>query len=127
MAAEFNLGAKKAYYMSAVNPGIKPVPAPTITNISPLAGTVGSQVVIVGTNFRNVQGVSFAGVPAAGYSVDSDTRITANVPTGAQTGVITVATATGQASSGAVFTVTNGSSGGTTESAFPYTFDFPLA
>jgi hypothetical protein len=56
-------------------------PAATVASFAPASGFVGSQVVLTGTNFVDVAGVTFGNVAAA-YTVDSPTRITATVPAG---------------------------------------------
>jgi hypothetical protein len=63
-------------------------------------------VTISGVSFTGAIAVRFAGVNAAGYTVSSDTSITAVVPAGAKTGKIAVATSGGTAKSAANFTVT---------------------
>ena len=85
-------------------------PAPTITALNPTSGTVGSSVVITGTNFGTTQGTStvkFNGTTAT-TTAWSVTSITATVPTGATTGNVVVTVGT-QASNGVSFTVTSGS------------------
>jgi len=52
---------------------------------------VGTSVVITGTNFAGVTSVSFNGVSAT-YTVNSETQITATVPTGASSGKVVVTT-----------------------------------
>ncbi|MCS5496863.1 IPT/TIG domain-containing protein [Cnuibacter physcomitrellae] len=56
--------------------------APTITGIVPDRGpeTGGTTVVLTGTDFTGATEVTFGGVPAADYTVDSDTQITAVTP-----------------------------------------------
>ena len=59
------------------------VTTPTITGLSPSTGASGSSVVITGTGFIGLTGsdaVTFGGVDAAGYTVDSPTQITAVAP-----------------------------------------------
>jgi L,D-transpeptidase catalytic domain/IPT/TIG domain/Putative peptidoglycan binding domain len=59
------------------------VTVPTITGISPATGASGDSVVITGTGFIGLAGpdaVTFGGVSAAGYTVDSLTQITAVAP-----------------------------------------------
>src|SRR5581483_4364617 len=55
---------------------------PTVTAVSPVAGSTGggTSVTITGTGFLTATGVSFGGTSAAGFSVDSDTQITATSP-----------------------------------------------
>jgi uncharacterized protein (TIGR03437 family) len=78
---------------------------PTITSFSPMSGPVGSTVTISGTNFTGATSVKFNGVTAT-FIVNSNTKITAAVPTGATTGTITVTTPGGTATSTSSFTVT---------------------
>jgi hypothetical protein len=79
--------------------------APTITSFSPTSGPVGASVTINGTNFTGATSVKFNGVTAT-FIVNSATKITATVPTGATTGRITVTTPGGTATSTSDFTVT---------------------
>jgi hypothetical protein len=79
--------------------------APTITSFSPTSGPVGTTVTINGTNFTGATSVKFNGVTAT-FIVNSATKITATVPTGATTGRITVTTPGGTATSTSDFTVT---------------------
>jgi uncharacterized repeat protein (TIGR03803 family) len=79
---------------------------PVILSFSPSSGTVGTQVTITGTSFTGASKVTFGGVKATTFSVDSDTQITATVPAGAKTGKIQVTTPGGTASSATDFTVT---------------------
>src|SRR6476620_12124290 len=62
----------------------------TVSSFSPATGAVGTSVVITGTGFTDVSGVQFNGVSASDFSTDSDTRVTATVPTGATSGPIIV-------------------------------------
>ena len=79
------------------------LPPPTITTVSPAAGPFkgGTSVVIVGTNFTEVKGVSFGAVPAQSYTVNSESVITAVAPasTSLTTASITVTTVAGTATS----------------------------
>ncbi len=52
---------------------------PDISTFTPASATVGSPVVITGTNFTNTTSVTFNGVPAD-FTVNSPTQITAIVP-----------------------------------------------
>lgn len=81
------------------------VTAPTISGFSPSSGAVGASIIITGTSFINVTNVTFGGVQANTYTVNSSSQITATVPLGAVSGVISVTTATGSASSSSSFTV----------------------
>jgi hypothetical protein len=81
--------------------------APSITNLNPLSGPVGTPVTITGVNFGASQGastVTFNGTAATPTSW-SATSIGVPVPTGATTGSVVV-TVSGQSSNGISFTVT---------------------
>jgi outer membrane protein assembly factor BamB len=83
----------------------EPAPVPTITGFSPTSGHVGDTVTITGTSFTGASQVSFNGVAATTFTVDSDTQISAVVPTGATTGPISVTAPGGTATSNSSFTV----------------------
>jgi hypothetical protein len=78
---------------------------PKIKSFSPTFGPAGTAVTITGTAFTGVTKVQFNGVSAV-FTYNSYTSITATVPAGATTGVITVVTPGGKGSSKVVFTVT---------------------
>jgi uncharacterized repeat protein (TIGR03803 family) len=78
---------------------------PVISSFSPTSGPVGTVVVITGQSLTGATSVTFGGVKATSFTVDSYTQITATVPTGAQTGKIGVTTAGGTATSVGTFTV----------------------
>ena len=80
--------------------------APTLTNVSPTSGPVGTAVTIAGTNFGASQGsstVKFNGTTATPTSWSS-TSIMVPVPSGATSGNVVV-TVAGLASNGLPFTV----------------------
>jgi len=58
------------------------LPVPEIASITPSFGSVtgGTVLTISGKNFLNASAVEFGTTPAAGFTVDSDTEITATVP-----------------------------------------------
>ena len=72
------------------------LPAPTVTTISPNSGSIlgGGSVTITGTEFRNVTAVTFGGVAATSYVVNSPSRITAVVPARSSAGVVDVVVTT---------------------------------
>lgn len=78
---------------------------PVILSFSPPSGSVGTQVQITGTSFTQTSVVTFGGGAKAAFTVNSDTQITATVPTGAKTGTISVTTKGGKATSKTKFTV----------------------
>jgi hypothetical protein len=77
----------------------------TILDFNPKSGPVGTQVILTGTAFTGTSKVQF-GTKAATFTVDSDGQITATVPTGATTAIITITTPGGKAKTSVVFTVT---------------------
>ena len=79
---------------------------PTITSFSPTSGTIGTSVVITGTGLMQTTKVTFGGVDATTFTVNSATKVTATVPSGAVTGKIAITTPGGTAVSSGVFTVT---------------------
>ena len=79
---------------------------PSITGFNPTSGSVGTSVTVTGSSFNGTNSVKFNGTAATTYTVDSDTQITAIVPTGATTGTISVTTPAGTATSSGTFTVT---------------------
>jgi hypothetical protein len=91
---------------TATSPTSFMIDAPTITSLTPSSATVGSLVIITGDNFTGATAVSFNGVfvplgtgSLPGFSIDSATQITVNVPAGATTGPISVVTPGGIATS----------------------------
>jgi hypothetical protein len=79
---------------------------PVILSFSPTTGSVGTSVVITGTSLLQTTKVTFGGVGATAFTVNSDTQVTATVPTGAKTGKIGITTQGGTAQSATNFTVT---------------------
>ena len=80
-------------------------PTVSILNFNPASGTVGSVVTINGTNFSGVTNVSFNGVNAF-FIIGSNSQITATVPPGATTGVISVTNICGTVNSSSAYSVT---------------------
>ena len=78
---------------------------PAIVNFTPPNGPVGTSVVITGNSFTGATKVTFGGIAATAFTVNSYTKITATVPVGAVTGKIQVITPGGTAPSVTVFTV----------------------
>jgi uncharacterized repeat protein (TIGR03803 family) len=78
---------------------------PTLKSFTPTSGVVGTQVTIKGVTLTQATQVTFGGVSAS-FVVNSDTQVTATVPTGAVTGKIGITTLGGTATSGGKFTVT---------------------
>jgi uncharacterized repeat protein (TIGR03803 family) len=78
---------------------------PQFTSFTPPSGDVGTAVTITGVSLTQATKVTFGGVKATAFTVNSDTQVTATVPTGAVTGKIAVTTAGGTATSTTSFTV----------------------
>lgn len=77
---------------------------PTITSFTPTSGPVGTVVTITGTGLAKTSDVLFNG-SSARFSISSDVQLIATVPAEATTGLITVTTPNGTATSKSVFTV----------------------
>jgi hypothetical protein len=71
-------------------------PTPTVTSLSPNSGSVtgGDTVTIVGRDFNSASAVKFGSKPAAGFTVESDTQITATTPAGSSPGAVDVTVTT---------------------------------
>jgi uncharacterized repeat protein (TIGR03803 family) len=78
---------------------------PTITNLDPPSGPVGTQVGIVGGGFAGATEVTFGGVKATNFTVVTPSLIQAVVPARAKTGKVKVTTPNGTATSKQTFTV----------------------
>jgi uncharacterized repeat protein (TIGR03803 family) len=78
---------------------------PTVASFSPTSGPVGTPVMITGTGLTQTTAVTFGGVKATNITVNSDTQVTADVPTGAKTGKIGITTKGGKVTSKTSFTV----------------------
>jgi len=79
---------------------------PQLLSFRPISGSVGTSVTITGVSLTQVTGISFGGVKATSFTVNSDTQVTATVPTGAKTGPVGIQTLGGHAASTQIFTVT---------------------
>ena len=87
------------------------IPVPTVTALSVSSGTSagGISETITGTGFTNADDVFFGGVPADSFTINSDTSITATVPTqaaGVYDLTVTSDTGTSALGSGDRFTYT---------------------
>ncbi len=78
---------------------------PQLLSFTPTSGPVGTQVTITGVSLTQANGVGFGDYTPAPFTVNSDTQVTATVPTGAKTGPVGVQTQGGIAISTQVFTV----------------------
>jgi hypothetical protein len=78
---------------------------PTLTNISPTNGPVGTRVTLTGTNLGGTTAVKFNGLSTSSFTAVNATTVTVIVPAGASTGPVSVTTGAGTASS-STFTIT---------------------
>lgn len=71
-------------------------PAPTITAVSPGSGSIagGTKVTITGTDFTGASEVQFGNVPAASFTIVSETEITAVAPRSKKAGRVDVSVTT---------------------------------
>ena len=78
-------------------------PPPTVSSVSPSAGPTGgtNTVTITGTNFTTATAVTFGSTAATSFTVNSDTQISAVVPSGTAGPVdVTVTTPSGPSATG---------------------------
>jgi len=96
---------QETYSKNRLNISASLLPPPTISSIAPAEGSIkGATVVIAGTNFASVTGVSFGSAPAT-FTVNSEGQITAVAPPSKTLAKVpvTVTTAAGSASSAQTF------------------------
>ena len=77
---------------------------PTIAGFTPASGPVGTALTITGTNLGTATSVKIGG-STAGFTVFSDTAISATVPKGGKSGPVSVTTPGGTTSGAGTFTV----------------------
>jgi uncharacterized protein (TIGR03437 family) len=89
---EGTAGASPLGWFVAIRPLAGPPPAavPEVTSFAPLSGPVAELVTVTGDGFSGATEVLFGGVAASNFTVNSNTQISAYVPSGAATGPITV-------------------------------------
>ncbi|MES2780897.1 MAG: IPT/TIG domain-containing protein, partial [Bacteroidota bacterium] len=87
---------------TAIKSGFSLIPPPVFTSFFPFSGTPGTIINITGDRLSNTTAVSFAGVPAASFSIVSPTLIQAIVGTGTNglSGNITITASNGIVSKG---------------------------
>jgi FG-GAP-like repeat/IPT/TIG domain len=78
---------------------------PGLSSFTPTLGPEGTVVTLIGADFTGTTGVSFNGTPAASFTLVSATQLTATVPVGATSGLITVATNSGSDQTASAFEV----------------------
>ncbi len=77
---------------------------PTIASFTPASGGVGTAVTVTGSNLTGASALRFNGTPAR-FTVLSATSIVTGVPSGATSGVLSVVTPDGTATSSTAFSV----------------------
>jgi uncharacterized repeat protein (TIGR03803 family) len=82
-----------------------PKPTPFITRMVPASGTAGQKILLWGGHLVGATAVSFNGVPAAAFRVNSTQAVVATVPAGATTGPVTITTAGGSYTTAQEFTI----------------------
>ncbi len=82
-----------------------PKPRPSIAQLVPASGSVGQKILLWGSHLLGATAVTFNGVPAADYHVNSTQALAATVPAGATSGPVTVTTANGTVTSKDIFIV----------------------
>jgi subtilisin-like proprotein convertase family protein len=80
-------------------------PPPTISNIVPGSGAIGTVIAIGGNHFTGATAVQFSGVNTSNFSVVSASQISAVVPPGATDGPVTVVTPSGSVNSTITFQI----------------------
>ena len=70
---------------------------PQIKTFTPTSGPVGTVVTVTGVSLKQTTAVTFGGVKATSSTVNSDTHVTATVPTGAKSGTLGITTKGGTA------------------------------
>ncbi|MFC6225818.1 LamG-like jellyroll fold domain-containing protein [Hymenobacter artigasi] len=108
---DLDLATSNTANPSTVSVRLNQPQAPAITSFAPTSGPVGTTLGLTGTNLMGATAITFTGtsgnVVTTGYTVASTTSITGIVvPSGAQTGTLTVTAAGGtSAASSQTFTV----------------------
>jgi hypothetical protein len=97
----YTFGVGSGCARSASQP-ITVIPGPIVSSFSPTTGPVGSTITITGSGFVNVTTVRFNLTNAVTFTVLNSNTISAVVPTGATTGLITVINSNGCTGSSAV-------------------------
>jgi uncharacterized repeat protein (TIGR01451 family) len=78
---------------------------PSLTGLAPGSGRAGTNVIISGTNLLGASAVYFGSTPSTSFTIQSNFKISARVPTGATTGLVRVVTPAGSAFSSNNFVI----------------------
>ena len=95
-------GFPRAVIVSQVFRKFKYFDPPNITSFTPNNGYTGTSVIITGTNFTGASSVTIGGSNVSSFTVNDDSHITAIVGAGT-TGLVSITTSGGTASSSASF------------------------
>jgi hypothetical protein len=79
-------------------------PATTVTSFSPTSSCGGGTIIITGSGFTGATSVTFGGVPALSFEVNSSTEISALVDNAGGTGLVSVTTPAGTGTSAGTYT-----------------------
>jgi len=82
-----------------------PKPKPAVAQLVPESGTSGQRILLWGSHLLGATSVTFNGVPAAAFQVNSTQAVMATVPASATTGPVTITTANGTVTTRQSFTV----------------------
>lgn len=98
----------RIYYHVTITPPAAAV-APTVSQIDPASGGLGAApgIVITGTDFTGTTSVTFGGVAATQFTIDSDTQITATAPAASAPGTQAVVVTNANGSSNATVAYRN--------------------
>lgn len=80
-------------------------PAPAIAGLAPASGPVGTTVTVTGSSFTGATALTLNGAAVPSFTVVDAATITFVVPAGAASGLVGVATPSGQGTSATAFTV----------------------
>jgi hypothetical protein len=87
---------------------VNPFWVPSITSFAPSSAPAGGTLVITGADFNGASAVTFNGIDATGFSIDSPSQVTVTVPLNATSGPIAVTGPAGTGTSASSFTVATG-------------------
>jgi hypothetical protein len=123
LAATGELNYSAGSLQILLNPS--PLPRTTLSSIAPTRGVAGTPVAIRGSHFTGTTAVRFNGVPAASFTVVSDSEIVARAPAGAGRGNVVVFAPGGAAVSSTAFELIVPNPFAVVPSPLPYTHQAP--
>ena len=102
-----------------------PPPPPSISSFTPSSAAPGDLVTITGTTLAGTTAVRFGNISAASFTVNSDTSVTAVVPTLAANNPISITTPSGTATSLSTLTILHPNAAPVISLAIPSTVSIP--